>query len=249
MKKVIIAIGLILCLPLSGFAQEINVAAAASLADALTAIAKEFEKKEVINVSLNFGGSGALRTQIEKGMPCDIFISADNKNAQQLIDKGLINQQDKYSLLQNSLVVITAVNNTASLNNLTDLPAKINDYLSLGDPDTVPAGNYAKEALLKAGVWEKLESKLALGMDVRAAMLQVENGNAEYGIVYKTDAMISKKLKILYEIPAELHSPIEYPVCLISQATPKTFVVNFFQYLKSDVSKQIFRQYGFIPYD
>ena len=247
--RFIILLGIHLLVPSELFADngqgELYVFAAASLTDAMTEIAQEFEASSESKVYLNVAGSNTLRTQIERGVPCDIFISADLHNVRQLVKKDMIDTEDQEDLLRNSLVVISHKNNPVQLSNMEEIIAHTFDYLSLADPDTVPAGIYAKEALMNAGLWPSVSQRIAPALDVRAALVQVEGGNAQLGIVYQADVKISPDVRVAYEIPAELHSEIRYPVCLIKDSPNRMLAQEFFMFLQNERIKKIFKKHGF----
>lgn len=223
----------------------VMVFAAVSLADPLREIARRFQEQNNTEIVLSFAGSGLLAVQIEKGGQADIFISAGASFADTLIDRQIVFAVDRKDLLTNTLVVITQEGNTELLTKLADLKDNTADFLSIGDPATVPAGQYARDALISAGIWEALEGHIALAVDVRAAVLQVALGNARFGIVYKTDIVESDPIKIVYEIPGQMHRPIRYVICLLKSSRGKNEAVKFFHYLESVEAKNIFIQRGF----
>ena len=225
--------------------QPVQVFAAASLRDGMTETAADFEKEYGTKVELNFEGSNTLRLQIEKGAPCDVFISADVDNAKRLAEEDLVVPDGRMEIMRNTLVVIGGLQET-ELSDLRGLAAA-SGYLSLADPETVPAGKYAKQALTTAGLWEILKDRIVPGVDVRAALAQVEKGNARFGIVYRTDAGISDEVRILYAIPESYHSPVTYVACLIRLQPENLQAKSFFEFLKSAHVKTIFERYGFKP--
>lgn len=221
------------------------VFAAASLTDALQEISRNFEAVYDTEVFFNFAGSNTLRFQVEKGAVCDVFISADVHNVERLIGAGLVDPQQRHDLLENSLAVAALARNRLKIDSLADLVDVRASYISLADPETVPAGIYAKEALVNAGVWKELEGMIAPALDVRAALAQVENGNAIFGIVYKTDAALSPRVRIVYEIPKELHRNIVYPACIIKRTDHRQKAELFMEFLKTERARHIFSKYGF----
>ena len=225
--------------------QPVHVFAAASLRDVMTEAAANFEKEQGTKVELNFAGSNTLRLQIEKGAPCDVFVSADSENVQRLVEQDLVVPDSQVEIVHNTLVVVGGMDE-AAFSDLLQL-ITLSGALSLADPETVPAGKYAKQALTGAGIWEKLQDRVVPSLDVRAALAQVEQGNARFGIVYRTDAGISKRVKVLYEVPESYHSPITYVACLIRIQPENPQTKNFFEFLKSAQVKAIFERYGFKP--
>ncbi len=240
---------LFVCLLMSGICQkvyaseEIYVCAAASLTDVMAEVAQDFEAQDGQKIYLNFAGSNTLRVQIMRGAPCDIFVSADRMNVDKLILEGIVKNGSEKKLLSNRLVVVSFFKNETRFDSLNDLARDDGKFLSLADPDSVPAGIYAKQALMNFGVWEDVKNRVASAMDVRAALVQVERNNAEYGIVYKTDAQISDKIKVVYEIPQKYHDPIEYVAVLMKPADAQS--AAFFRFLSDKSAIQVFRRYGF----
>src|SRR5262249_4887746 len=147
----------------------------------------------------NFGASSMLARQIQEGAPGDIFISADEEKMDMLQKKGLIKTETRKSILSNTLVAVVPENSKFTMNSIQDL-AKIKGSIAIAEPQTVPAGIYAKQYLKKVGIWDKVIDRLVPTDNVRAALATVETGNAEAGIVYKTDAGISKKVHVAFEV-------------------------------------------------
>ena len=191
---------------------SITVAAAASLTDALREIKVLFEEKNNGNIQFTYGASGALQKQIEEGAPIDIFVSASNKNMEYLVDKDIIDKDSVKILLKNSLILITTMD--SNVKTVKDL-ANINDEIAIGETETVPAGQYAKEVLENLNLWETLQPKLVFGKDVRAVLSYVSSEEAEVGFVYKTDAKGEQNIIIAEEIDSELHKAIDYPIGII----------------------------------
>ena len=174
--------------------------AAASLTDSLQEIAAAYEKQSGERIVFNFAASGLLARQIEEGAPADLFISADEARADALETKGLIVKETRQNLLANSLVIVTAPD-TATVQSPGDLTNAAVKRVALGDPKTVPAGTYAKVYLEKSGLWPAIEPKVIPCENVRAVLAAVESGNVDAGLVYKTDAAISKKVRVVFEVP------------------------------------------------
>jgi molybdate transport system substrate-binding protein len=188
-------------------AGEVTVFAAASLADSLKEIAAAYEKQSGDKIAFNFGASSMLARQIEEGAPADMFFSADEAKMDGLEKKGLILKETRKSRLSNSLVIVVAAEGGAAIESPKDLATDKVKRLALAEPKTVPAGIYAKEYLQKQNLWSAVERKVIPTENVRAALAAVEAGNVEAGIVYKTDAAISKKVKIVYAVPARTVRP------------------------------------------
>ncbi|MCI0766406.1 molybdate ABC transporter substrate-binding protein [Bacillus sp. TL12] len=223
---------------------ELTISAAASLQDAFKEIEKKYKQKEPnIKLSFNFGGSGALQQQIEQGAPADLFFSAAEDKFQTLVKKGFINEKEGKNLLGNELVLV--VPKESSIKTFQELKEEKVKKLAIGTPESVPAGKYAKASLTHENLWNDLQNKIVLTKDVRQVLTYVETGNVDAGIVYKTDALISDKVKIASTAPANSHEPIHYPVGVIKESKHKKEATSFYEYLQSKDAQSIFKKYGF----
>ncbi|MCC5627241.1 molybdate ABC transporter substrate-binding protein [Nostoc sphaeroides] len=245
----LLAIGLPLVTPSAVVAQSstsITVSAASSLKDALQDIKILYQQsKSNINISYNFGASGALQQQIEQGAPADIFISAGKKQVDALEQKGLLLAGSRTNLANNTLVLIVAqdVFGITSFANLTDSKIK---KIAIGEPRSVPAGQYGEEVLKNLKLYDQLKSKFVFGNNVRQVLAAVESGNAQAGIVYATDAKTSNKVKVVVTADEKLHSPIVYPVAVIKGSKNISAAKQFVQFLSGSQAKTVLRKYGFI---
>lgn len=224
--------------------KTIVVFAAASTTNAIDEIKQQFAKQAGINVQTSYAASAPLAQQIVNGADADIFISADTKWADYLAEKKLVAQ--RRDALGNRLVIVVPNGSKPDIKKPEDLIVKPIEHIAIGEPDSVPAGKYAKQALIKLDLWEKLKEKTVPAQDVRQALTFVETGAAEAGIVYATDAAISKKVKVAVEIPETLTGPIRYPIVLLIQGIGKPEAELFFRYLNSPEAVKIFKKYGFI---
>ncbi len=225
---------------------KLTISAAASLNDALQEIKHNFEQtNENITILYNFGGSGTLQKQIEQGAPADLFLSASADKFSKLDEKGLIDGKHKGIMVSNRLVLIKPKNASLEIRSLDDLAQEEVSHLAIGIPESVPAGNYAKETLEHAGLWNRLEEKLVLGKDVRQVLSYVETGNVEAGFVYESDASISGKVEKVLTVEEEYHSNIEYPAGVLKDTEHPEQAIQFFEYLLSDEAAEIFKKYGF----
>lgn len=248
MKKTLLILTA-LCLSFASLVSaKTTVYAAASLTNALQDIAQEYEKanpqQEVV---FSFASSSTLAKQIEQGAPADIFISANTKWLQHLSKLGLTEKSTEKMLLGNDLVLIAP--KTSTLTNVDIAQGQWislldQQYLSVGDPDHVPAGQYLKASLTHLNLWDKVENKLARGKDVRAALALVEQGEVPLGAVYATDAKVSNKVKIVGVFPQDSYPPVEYPMAIL-QGHNNPEVQHFYAYLQSPTAQQIFSRYGF----
>ena len=222
------------------------VFAAASLTDALTTIAKNYEAETGRKVTLSFAGSSVLARQIEAGSPADLFISADEAWMDELSKRDLITPGSRSDLLANRLVLIAPKASTSALKIAPDFPLlKVLDggRLAVADPQGVPAGRYAKAALTSLDVWSSVEDHLAVAQNVRVALAYVARGEAPFGIVYETDAMSEPNVRVVDAFPASSHPPIVYPVALTKGAGEGA--KDFLAYLKGDKARAIFSKTGF----
>lgn len=226
-------------------AATVTVFAAASLTDSLKAIASDYEKSSGDTLVFNFAASGTLARQIEAGAPADLFFSADEAKADALEKKGLLVSDTRKSLLGNSLVIITAPD-AAAIQAPADLTNAAIQHLALGDVKTVPAGTYAKAYLEKLSLWPALEPKVIPCENVRAVLAAVASGNVDAGIVYQTDAAISKKVKVAYAVPAADGPKISYPLALVKDAPQPEAARKFIAYLESPAAAATFRHFGFL---
>ena len=223
------------------FAATVTVFAAASLTDSLKKIAGDYEQLSGDKIVFNFAASGTLARQIEAGAPADIFFSADEAKAAALEKKGLLVTGTRKSMLGNSLVIVTATDATV-IHAPTELTNSAVQHLALGDVKIVPAGTYAKAYLEKIGVWPAVVPC----ENVRAVLAAVESGNVAAGFVYKTDAVISKKVKVAYEVPAADAPKISYPLALVRDAPQPEAAKKFITYLDSEAATAVFKKFAFI---
>lgn len=244
------AAGLALTLSLAAKAQadDVVVFAAASLTNALNEIGQNFTAKTGHKIVPSYAASSALAKQVEQGAIAQVFASADTQWVDYLQDKKLINPDTRFHLLGNRLVLIAP--SDSKLDKLevtakTDI-AKLagNGRIATGNPDSVPVGIYFKQAMERANQWKDVEPKVARADSVRAALALVERGEAPLGVVYETDAAISKKVKIVGAFPGTMHDPIIYPFALIA-GQEKPAAKAFLDYLKTNEAKGVFVRYGF----
>lgn len=223
---------------------ELTISAAASLQDALTDIKISFEKEYPnIKITYNFGASGALQQQILQGAPVDLFFSAAEDKFQNLVQEGFIEKKSGTDLLGNDLVLIVPKDSDKGIKTFEDLTKA--DKIAIGSPASVPAGQYGKETLGKLNVWTSVEGKVVYAKDVRQVLTYVETGNVDAGIVYKTDALISPKVKIAAKAEENTHAPIIYPVGVTKNSSHPKEAALFYGYLQNQKSMKIFEKYGF----
>ena len=216
-----------------------------SLSEALTDIGEHFTKEKKINLLYNFAASTTLQRQIEKGAPADVFISASPIQVEILNSLNLINENSRYDLLKNRLVIVSHQNREIEFNNIEKLIDPSISRIAIGQTDIVPAGSYAKEALTHFGLWEKLQPKLIYGLDVRSTLAYLTTGNVDLAIVYETDTTVSDEVKIIYRFQDETHSPILYPVVTLKSSQRQQVAEKFIEYLKTAHATEIFEKHGF----
>jgi len=226
-------------------AENVMLFAAASLSDSLKAVAKEYEKSGADKIIFNFASSSILERQIEEGAPADIFFSADESHMDLLAKKALIDSSTRKSLLGNSLVVVVSLDSILQIVSAASLTNAEIKRIALGETRTVPAGVYAKRWLESKNLWATLEPRVIPCENVRAALAAVESGNADVGVVYKTDAGISRKAKVAYQVPEREAPSITYPVAMIQGSQRTLAAKKFLDYLSSSHARDVFVKSGF----
>ena len=227
--------------------QGVTLFAAASTGTAMDEIAERFRRRHSVVVRTNYGGSSTLAQQIVNGAGADVFVSASEAWADYLQQQALIVKRRE--LLGNRLVVIVPIESSINFDGPEDLVSDSIRHLALADPEAVPAGVYAKQALTKLGIWEKLKARVVASADVRQAVSFVETASAEAGIVYATDAAVSESVRIAAEIATDLTEPIRYPIVLLRHASGHTAAESFYGYVNSEEAAGIFRKHGFTILD
>lgn len=246
-----LALGAVLTTSVAGqamAAEKITVFAAASLTNALQDIAQQYKKEKQVEVVASFASSSTLARQIEAGAPADLFITADQKWMDYAVGKATVETVTRVNLLTNSLVVVAPEASEQAPFTITEktnwLALLKGGRLATGNPSHVPAGIYAKDALTKLGAWNTLEPKLAPAEDVRGALALVERGEAPLGIVYGSDAVASKKVKVVATFPEDSHKKVEYPMAVV-KGNQNATVEGFYDYLKGPEAAAVFKRYGF----
>lgn len=251
MLKRFLAAALALALGLStapARADDVFVFAAASLTNALNEIGEAFTARTGHAVKPSYAASSALAKQVEQGSPAHVFASADLKWMDYLTQARLVNPDTRFNLLGNTLVLVAPADSPLSRMEIgpkTDIAALAGSgRIATGSPDSVPVGLYFKQAMERAGQWPAVERKIAGAESVRAALALVERGEAPLGVVYATDAAVSKKVKVIGAFPDSMHAPIVYPFALIAgKETPAAKA--FLDFVRGDAAKGVFAKYGF----
>jgi len=257
-KKLIVSIlAAVLCLGIIAFLAAspgteeqpttITISAAASLTEAFTDIAKEFEAAHKdTKIELNLAGSGTLRTQIESGAPVDVFASASESDMDLLSEKTLIENSSRKDFAANTLVmVVPEKNSSKSPKTLEDLTADSVEKIAIGNPETAPVGEYTKKAFETAGLWDEIASKVVLAENVKQVLTYVETGEVDAGFVYMTDATSGKKdlYKIAFTVPVS--EPISYPIAVVNESDNREKAKEFVDFVTGTRGQEILAGYGF----
>ncbi|MBC5688521.1 molybdate ABC transporter substrate-binding protein [Mediterraneibacter sp. NSJ-55] len=229
---------------------ELLIAAAASLEysyeDELIPMFEE--ENPGITVKGTYDSSGKLQTQIEEGIEADVFMSAATKQMNVLSEESLVDKDSVVNLLENKIVLITSVDSGLELSDFTDITKA--ETIAIGDPASVPVGQYSEEALTNLGLWEEVSAKASLGTNVTEVLNWVAEGSADAGIVYATDAATTDKVKVVAEAPADsLTEPAIYPVGVVTASANKEAAQKFVEFLQSEEAIKVFEEYGFIQYN
>jgi molybdate transport system substrate-binding protein len=224
--------------------ESVTVFVAASTKDAVTEIASAFKDEMQIEVRISADDSSKLAMQIVQEAPAQLFLSANEKWADYVKEKGLAHETRL--LLGNTLVLVTPKGNPANVHGAEDLSKVAVKRVAIAGP-TVPAGIYGRQALKNLKFWDSLEAgkKIISGENVRVTLAYVEQGEVDAGIVYATDAKISDKIDLVYTFPATSHEPIRYPLVLLKAGDSSSTARSFFEYIQSDRAREIFARHGF----
>ena len=224
------------------FGGEVNVSIAASLRDVINELSDGFTGQNPgVKFLKNYGGSGALAKQIENGAPADIFISANLEWMEYLQSRKLVVSASIRTFAYNTLVFVGATDTqTTTMRDLLRL-----EKIAIGSPKSVPAGEYAMEAIKKAGIDKQLEKKLVMAKDVRECLMYAERGEVDGGFVYRTDALQAKQAKILFTVPQDLYPRVTYPMGLTVAGAKSKDAEAFYRYLQSGDALAVLEKYGF----
>jgi len=229
-----------------GEEKEITILAAASLTDVCGELKAEFEKNNPdIKLTFSFGSSGALQTQIEEGAPCDVFFSAAEKQINALKDEGLLDENSIKTLLENKIVLVVPKGNAPGLKDFSEVTGSSVNMIALGDPESVPAGQYAEEVFTTLGILDDVKKKANYGSDVRTVLSWVESGDADCGVVYATDAFTTDKVEIVAYAPEGSCKRVLYPAAVIKASANKEAAQKFLDYLSGADALKLFEKYGF----
>lgn len=231
----------------SGGSQKVlHVSAAASLTNVMQDIAKEYEQQHPdVKVEFNFGSSGALQQAIENGGQSDLFVSAAQKQMNALEKAGLLADGTRQDLLINDVVLIVPKDSKKDIKSFEDLNTDKVQKLALGEPKGVPVGQYSEQIFTHMNNLDAMKAKAVYGTDVRQVLSWIEQGEADAGLVYATDAAITDGVKVVAKAPADSHKPIIYPVSVLKDSKQLDLAKDFEQFLLNDTSKALFEKYGF----
>jgi molybdate transport system substrate-binding protein len=226
--------------------QPVTVFAAASLANVLGKLGDDFTRSTGVPVRFSFAASSTLARQVEAGAGADVFLSADQEWMDYLEQRGRIQKSSRRNLLGNRLALIAPAGSKVELKISAGFPlvdALGDGRLATGDPDSVPVGRYARQALTTLGVWNDVADRLVRAEDVRHALMFVARGEVPLGIVYATDARIDKRVRLVGLFPAASHLPITYPVALTTGARPDAN--RFLDFIRGEAARTAFESFGF----
>ena len=228
---------------------ELTVSAAASMQDVLKEIEVLYSRKyPEAKTIFNFGSSGSLQHQIEQGAPVDLFISAAPQQMDNLAQKGLLMAKTRQDLVKNQMVLVVP-KDSQSIDNFASLSEESIEKIALGEPNSVPAGQYARQILTNLNIVDAVEVKAVYGKDVRQVLSYVATGNTDAGIVYRTDAVNSERVKVVAIASETAHSPVVYPMAVIKNSTNAQAARQMLQFLSTPEARAIFKRHGFAPID
>jgi len=243
MRTCLLSLLLFLTLAIPVHAAEVHLSVASSMTETTKALIAAYQQQQPeVAFFPNFAASGALAKQIAQGAPTDIFVSANPKWMNYLIDEGRVSATHVRPFANNTLVVVGRPGiSCGSLAALVHL-----QRIAIGSPASVPAGQYSEQALRAAGLYAQLQSKLVMAQNVRQALLYADRGEADAAVVYRTDALLAQQATILFEVPQQLYDQVTYPVGLTVEGENNPAAVAFFSFLKSDQATAILQRFGFV---
>jgi len=224
----------------------LTVLAGAGLKDALNELKDMYGKKTGTEVRYNFAAAGILRKQIEEGVPADIFFTPGKKDMDELQRKSLIIPETRTDILENEIVLVTAKEKKNVIKSFADLADKAQS-ISIGLPETVPAGKYARETLMSLGLWNKVEKRILYAKDVRTVLVYVDSGNVDAGMVYRSDTAVMRSGVLAAVAPKGSHSPIRFSMAMLKSSKHQQETKKFIDFLKTPEASAIFSKYRFTP--
>jgi molybdate transport system substrate-binding protein len=228
--------------------KEILVASAASLQPVMNELKEIYEARNQNNrISFTFAGSGTLEQQIKEGAPMDLFLSASVKQMDSLEEGDYLLPNTYINLLENEIVLIKGKRSTLELSGFEDILSA--SVIAIGNPESVPVGQYAKEVFTYLGIWNEVSAKATLGKDVTEVLSWVSSGNADAGVVYRTDAVSNAGVEIIAAAPKDSHSRVLYTAAVIRASKLQKEAKHFLEFLTTEEAKRVFLSYGFQPID
>ena len=225
---------------------ELLVSTASSLTEVMKQMEEEFHQVEPdIKVSFNYGSSSKLRNQIEQGAPADLFLSASEKDMELLESQELIDLESKATFAGNRLVLASLEESPATAD-FTNVLLDSEETIAVGEPDSVPLGDYTKQALESLELWQPLEGRLIYAKDARQVVTYIESGNAALGIIYSSDAVISREITGTIEMPGQVE-PVVYPGAVVAASEKQQAAAAFLEFVTGPKGQAILEQYGFLP--
>jgi molybdate transport system substrate-binding protein len=224
----------------------LNISAASSLTNALNEVNKLYTRSNPwVTITPNYAGSGTLQTQIENGAPCDIFLSAATAQMDNLQNKNLLLAGSRKNLLNNKIVLIVPKGGTLGLTSLNDLTLDKVKLIAIGDPKSVPAGSYARQAFTELGILAAIQSRFVLGANVTQVLQYVDGGNVDAGVVYATEALSDSNVMVVATGPADVNASIVYPMAILKASNNAGAARDYIDFLGGAQAKAIFEKYGF----
>ena len=226
---------------------KLIVSAAASMQDVLKEIDTLYHQKHPqAKIIFNFGSSGSLQHQIEQGAPIDLFISSAPQQMDRLEHKELLLAQTRQNLVKNQMVLVVP-QDKEKINDFSDLGKQSVEQIALGEPNSVPAGQYARDILTNLNLTDTVSSKAVYAKDVRQVLNYVATKNTDAGIVYQTDALNTKQVKVVATAPETIYSPVVYPVAVVRDSQNVIAAKQMLQFLFTPEAQAVFKRYGFMP--
>lgn len=224
---------------------ELFVSAAASLTDVMDELKEIYEADNNVKLTFNFAGSGKLAQQLQQGAPVDVFISANENWMDTLTKEELIIADTKVEVTGNKLVLIADADSDIDYTSFDHIDSEQLANIAVGNPESVPAGEYTEAVLRSLDKWEEMQTKVVYAKDVRQVLTYVETGNADIGFVYESDALSSDQIKILAEADRSLHETITYPGAVTAESEYVEEGKKFLDFMRSDQAQGILSSYGF----
>jgi len=245
--RVCVAVVVLVCLPGAALAQEITLSVAISMKEAVETLGRQFvQSRPGVTLRYNFGSSGELSKQIEAGAPVDLFISAAQRQMDELQQKGLVDAATRRVFARNVLVVVKPAGSALDISKPADLAGAKAQRIVIGNPKTVPVGQYAEESLKAVGLWDQLQPKLVLAENVRQALDYVARGEVEAGFVYTTDMMVRSSQVVEAFRPAEdTYRPVTYPAAVVKASRQSALAQAFIDLLVSQDGQAVLARLGF----